>query len=331
MKVSLLGYFAPSEQTEETEEPASTAAIKTKEVTQKHQRISADKIEGQGEVFVDHWEKPIPITLGDDRLPLGLWKAIEHMRIGETSRVMIKPKWGYNHDKYRDTVFFPRGWDTEEKKAILRKRRVFFDVTLHEWTVRHDIQGDGLLIKTLLEKGKGFDRASLDDTVVINLKIYQRDEVFYQQDNLKQKITRDSTVLFPTIVKILESMKRGEKVQCLVQPAYYMHSDKLIRSEKGFPNIDEDKILQVDIDLLELHTLTDLYRDGTTFYQTLEAGNTGNTASPFNDCKVLLYLKVQVDADVIFDNFGGNDPLWYDLEEFQLPAVISRVLKVCKL
>lgn len=38
------------------------------------------------------------------------------MRKGEKARVMIKPAWGYNCEKNSDTVFFPRGWDSEEKK-----------------------------------------------------------------------------------------------------------------------------------------------------------------------------------------------------------------------
>lgn len=71
------------------------------------------------------------------------------MREGEQARIMIKPKWGYGYHKTQETIFFPRGWDTEEKKDILRKRRVFFEVTLHSWLVRHDILGDGLLIKTI--------------------------------------------------------------------------------------------------------------------------------------------------------------------------------------
>lgn len=134
--------------------------------------MAADDIEGRGEVFVDHSETPIQLTLGDDRIPYGLWKSIEHMRAGEKSRIMVKPRWGYDNPKTKDTVFYPRGWDTEEKKAILQKRRVFFEVTLHSWTVRHDILGDGLLVKTLLKKGKGFDRPSLNDKVECHLKIY---------------------------------------------------------------------------------------------------------------------------------------------------------------
>ena len=47
-----------------------------------------------------------------------------------------------------------------------------------------------------------------------------------------------------TLQKLLESMKPGENVSCLVQPAYFIHVDKELRSEeKGYPGISEDKIL----------------------------------------------------------------------------------------
>ena len=182
INVSLLGYFAP-----EMQKTKSDSTV-TKSVDEKHERFSADDISGRGEVFVDHTDKPINLTLGDDRLPYGLWKSMEHMRKGEKSRIMIKPKSGYNHPKFKDTVFFPRGWDTEEKKEILRKRRVFFEITLHDWTVRHDIMGDGLLVKTLLKRGRGFDRPSQNDFVKFDIKIYQREQVFLDQTGVEGKV-----------------------------------------------------------------------------------------------------------------------------------------------
>jgi hypothetical protein len=112
--VGLLGYFAKKDQPVEgqnQEGEEAGIAPETKKVTDKHIRIAADVLEERGEVFVDHEEKPIKLTLGDDRLPYGLWKSIEHMRKGEKARIMIKPAWGYNSDKNRDVVFFPRGWD----------------------------------------------------------------------------------------------------------------------------------------------------------------------------------------------------------------------------
>lgn len=64
--------------------------------------------------------------------------------------------------------------------------------------------------------------------------------------------------------------------------------------------------------------------------QTLEEGKTGNTASPFNDCQVLIHVSVSVDGEQIFSNFEDT-PLLYDLEEFEMPAVLKRVLKQTKL
>jgi hypothetical protein len=110
VKVNLLGYFAPKEEGQAPEE------FKTKKVEDTHIRHPAEKIKGKGEVFVDHTETPIQLTLGDDRLPYGLWKAIEHMRKGEKSLIMVKPKWGYNYPETKDVVFFPRGWGEGEKK-----------------------------------------------------------------------------------------------------------------------------------------------------------------------------------------------------------------------
>ena len=101
--MNLLGYFAPvKERSNRVKEEGST-----------YIREEPDQIDERGEIFLDHMianPNPIQLTIGDDRLPLGLWKSIEQMRKNELARVMIKPKYGYDCEKNRDTVFFPRGW-----------------------------------------------------------------------------------------------------------------------------------------------------------------------------------------------------------------------------
>lgn len=52
-----------------------------------------DQIE-KGEIFLDRPE-PFELTLGDPKVPHGLWRAIEHMRRGEKARVMVKAAYGY--------------------------------------------------------------------------------------------------------------------------------------------------------------------------------------------------------------------------------------------
>jgi hypothetical protein len=41
---------------------------------------------------------------------------------------------------------------------MLRKRRAFFEVELLDWVVKYDLLGDGKIIKTIKNRGVGFDR-----------------------------------------------------------------------------------------------------------------------------------------------------------------------------
>ena len=124
------------------------------------------------EVF-DRQEEPIQIAIGGTSIPYGLWKSIEHMRKGEKSKVMIKPKWAFRHKETRDLLRIPAGWNTEEKTNILRKRRVYYEVKLLDWVVRHDLDADGMLMKTILKRGTGYDRPFDFDEITIDMKVYQ--------------------------------------------------------------------------------------------------------------------------------------------------------------
>ena len=51
-------------------------------------------------------------------------------------------------------------------------RRVFFDVELHDWTIRHDILGDGgSLLKTIKQKGEGYDRPREFDEINVSVLV----------------------------------------------------------------------------------------------------------------------------------------------------------------
>ena len=67
----------------------------------------------------DEPEGEVKITLGDDRIPIGLWKAIEHMRRGEKSLISIKPKWAFGREEIRDILIYPPCYDTPEKREII--------------------------------------------------------------------------------------------------------------------------------------------------------------------------------------------------------------------
>ena len=101
------------------------------------------------------------------------------MRKGEKSRIMVKPKWGYGRPEAEGKLKYPEGWDNKEGRETLGKRRIIFEVKLIEWSVKHDLDADGNLIKTIWNKGIGYDRPYDWDEITLDLKIYQGDKVYF--------------------------------------------------------------------------------------------------------------------------------------------------------
>ncbi len=67
---------------------------------------------------------------------------------------------------------YPPGWDTPEKIDILKKRRIYYEVKLLDWSIKHDLDGDGLIIKSIFNKGIGYDRPFEFDELTISLHIH---------------------------------------------------------------------------------------------------------------------------------------------------------------
>lgn len=100
-------------------------------------RYKDDQVE-KGEVFLPK-QGPIRMELGDPKVPYGLWRAIEQMRKEEKARIMVKPAYGFGYEKYELVVEYPPGWESGDKRQQLLRRRAFYDVTLVDWIIKHDI------------------------------------------------------------------------------------------------------------------------------------------------------------------------------------------------
>jgi hypothetical protein len=57
----------------------------------------------------------------------------------------------------------------------LKRRRLFYEVKLYDWITRHDVNGDGMILKTVIDKGIGYDRPFDFDEVTIDCKVYQEE------------------------------------------------------------------------------------------------------------------------------------------------------------
>ena len=169
------------------------------------------------------------LTLGSESVPYGLWKSIEHMRRGEKSLIMIKPKWAFAREEGQGVLKYPEGWDTPDKIDTLKKRRIYYEVKLLEWSVKHDLDGDGLIIKSIFNKGVGYDRPFEFDEITISLHIHQEllDD-HYKADSLSTVMT-NTQLLSPLLKKILQTMKQDEKNSCKIHPEYLkLHDQQML-------------------------------------------------------------------------------------------------------
>lgn len=147
------------------------------------------------------------MTLGDPKVPHGLWRAIEHMRKGEKARVMVKAAQGYDHTDTAGSVEYPEGWGEGEKRKMLQTRRVFYEIKLISWVVRHDLLGEGSLIKTIEEPGVGYDRPTQYDELFLDMKVFQRatdgTETVFKEVNAAEHLMNDTEVISPVVKRIL--------------------------------------------------------------------------------------------------------------------------------
>ena len=81
----------------------------------------------------------------------------------------------------------------------------------------------------------------------------------------------DTTILTPTLKKILQTMKQDEKVSVKVSPDFYITNDISI-CEKFKDVLDLSKDVYFDAEMKTLVRVEDLYKDGTTFQKTLQKG-----------------------------------------------------------
>lgn len=145
---------------------------------------------------------------------------------------MIKPKWAYGRLEQKGLIHYPQGWDTPEQIEVISKRRVYYELKLIDWAIRHDLDGDGLLIKTILNRGTGLDRPFDFDEIKVDLKIFQQipgelEPIIYEDQKDLATLMSTEEHIANTTKKILQSMKTQEKVTVVVLPEYFMHVDQL--------------------------------------------------------------------------------------------------------
>lgn len=231
---------------------------------------------------------------------------------------------------------FPPGWETGERRNELLHRRAFFEITLHSWITRHDVDGDGKIIKTLHAKGCGIERPGAFDEIRLSLKVSQVDKVFLEIESAELLMT--DKLVTPAIFKVLSTMKQEEHSTFILSPDCVQELDPNL----DFAGFDKSLPLTVDARLMKVNKVEDVYGDRTTFVKTVRMGE--GTGQPYFDCHVVLKVSIEIDGVLVFCH---KDPLTtslpdeetktgseyfasYDIEDYTIPAVIRKLLKTTK-
>ena len=134
---------------------------------------------------------------------------------------------------------------------------------LIDWIVRHDLLGEGSLMKTIHLRGTGYDRPGDYDEICLSAKLYQKNDegeetVFVNVEEQEMAMT-DQDLVTPVVRKILGSMKHGEVTSTVVTPEYVQKMDPAFGDR--YSGFNASKELHVDLNLLSLGKIEDLYHD----------------------------------------------------------------------
>ena len=219
--------------------------------------------------FYDHTEfdsshnQPIQISLGDISWPEGLWKSILEMRKGEKAKIKIKKKYGFGRKQKLEHLKFPPGFQEEgEKRTRLMTKGIIYEVKLLDWVERHDIQANGVFLKTFITKApqKSWSTpADLDEYIASYKVYYSPDEILLEKEaQTFSSETRDTAP--KAIIEVLQSMKVGEHSTVQVKASFIQEEDKLMVEVLG-GKYQPEKDLQIEAQMHKLFKVEEWYKE----------------------------------------------------------------------
>lgn len=109
--------------------------------------------------------------------------------------------------------------------------------------MRHDLIGDGTIMKTVILRGAGYDRPEQYDEVTIDLKISSNENILTGISNLNCNLFSPPLLASPIVIRILQSMKVGEITSSVIKPDFLLEQDP--NFAQTFPKFERLKPIQI--------------------------------------------------------------------------------------
>ncbi|XP_028053276.1 70 kDa peptidyl-prolyl isomerase-like isoform X1 [Camellia sinensis] len=249
-------------------------------------------------------DKPFNFKLGQGQVVTGLDHAIITMKKGETALFTLPPELGYG----------ATGTNGVPPNCVIQ-----FEVDLISWITVADVCKDGGIIKKVMEKGEQIGPPGDLDEVLVKYQVRLDDGAIVAT-------TPEEGVEFhvkdghfcPALPKALKTMRRGEKVNLIIQPKYAF-GESGNNSKNEFPLIPPNAVLNIDLELVSFKPVINVTDDSKVMKKILKEGEGTLTAN--DGAAVTIRYTAMLEDGTVFEKKGFEEgPLEFITDEEQVIA-----------
>lgn len=270
-----------------------------------------------GSIFVSTrtMNEPVTLKLGHGNVVGGLDHGIVTMRKGEVASFMLHPELAYG---------------VSGTTGVPPNSTVRFEVELLSWITVVDVCKDGGIIKRILVTGEQIGPPDDLDEVCVSYKAMLVDGTIVAEtpeEGLEFYI-KDGHFC-PALTKALKTMKRGERVNLVIQPQYAF-GQRGNKSNNEFPAIPPDSVLIIFVKLLSMKPVIDVTGDLKVKKKILKEGEGTVTAN--EGATVTIRYTAMLEDATVFERKGldGEQPLQFITDEEQVIAGLDRAVSTMK-
>jgi hypothetical protein len=234
------------------------------------------------------------------KLPVGIIKALLYMRKGESSRIIVQPKYGFrkilNLDEYFDNI-------KDEHKEKIKTSTLVYEIKLINFVQIYDISGNKTMMKYILRRGEGIEKPSTGDKINFNFKfkIGSGNYLIIKENQILQ-LTEEN--FSQEEMKIFKSLKKGECSSIevsftLLNNLKYLNSHCIIPQEKNR--------LFIEIDLIKFEKDFYILTETGVDYKIKTLNKGLGYLCPWRNSLIKLALTIRINNKLWFSHHNNFD------------------------
>ncbi|KAK6116021.1 hypothetical protein DH2020_008290 [Rehmannia glutinosa] len=269
-------------------------------------------LDGSNFVSTRAGNEPITFKLGHGNIVGGLDRGILTMMKGEIAIFTLPPELAYG---------------AIGTAGVPPNSTVQFEVELLSWITVVDVCRDGGIIKKIMENGEQIGPPGDLDEVRVNYKAMLVDGTIVAKtpEEGVEFYVKDGHFC-PALAKAVKTMKRGERVNLVVQPQYAF-GEAGRKSDNELSFIPPNSVLSIFVELLSFKPVIDITGDLKVTKKVLKEGEGTVTAN--EGAAVTIRYTAMLEDGTIYDRKGFDDeqPLQFITDEEQVIAGLDRAEK----